>query len=427
MHRKLTSACIILVWLLLLCACKTDISVRSLGQDNVYSLRISASMSNDYASQVYHRLCTEYSSKYGISVTDTNSTLTGLEYKRKIINDFAAGNEPDVFYLSIKDAQTMIENGQIVSVQEILNSYPQYASSIRPEMLESLTDDDGLLWCLPIEASYNGLFCNLDLFESLNLEVPETWGDLIHAVHTFRNADIIPIAAGMSDESGLWADELILSCGAEEHNVSPSSVEQIPASWYSALGSIYSLSSSNAFQTDASVSSVSSARALFANGEAAMLLDSSEAASLFADKDRFVVIPFPAQVPHYGEKHIIIEVTSGYFISKKAWDSPDIRDAAVKFVMHMTEPEAVLELSADGTRYPILKTELLAVEDATTELEKSLLSLVQDAEVHSSLRTRLSATAWTFLASGIVPLVRNTGSISQILIQTVAANSNILP
>ena len=124
---------------------------------------------------------------------------------------------------------------------------------------------------------------------------------------------------------------------------------------------------------------------------------------------------------------MIIEERSGYFISRKAWDNEDTRDAAVRFVMHMTTPEAILELSADGARYPVLRTDLFTVQDGTTEFGRSLLSMVQTAEVHSSLRTRLSPTAWNTLSSGIVPLIRNTGSISQILTQIVTANRNTLP
>ena len=76
---------------------------------------------------------------------------------------------------------------------------------------------------------------------------------------------------------------------------------------------------------------------LFRDKQAAMQLDGSWYAGNIEDTDNTVVIAFPGVPDQKAEAGSLVGgISSGFYITKKAWDDPDKRDAAVKFVMAHT-------------------------------------------------------------------------------------------
>lgn len=103
--------------------------------------------------------------------------------------------------------------------------------------------------------------------------------------------------------------------------------------------------------------------AMFTEGKAAFLLDGSwkvggivgacqsdpnDPATLDVEKlDKFDV----TYVPGKGDRKatdLIGGLTSGYFITRKAWDDPEKRAVAVDFVRHMTSDELVPKFAQHG-------------------------------------------------------------------------------
>ena len=84
---------------------------------------------------------------------------------------------------------------------------------------------------------------------------------------------------------------------------------------------------------------------IFGDGEAAFLIDGSWKVTHFVDNypenlENFAI----SYVPAKGERkasEAIGGISMGYFITKKAWDDPAKREAAVKFVEHMTSDEVL--------------------------------------------------------------------------------------
>ena len=76
---------------------------------------------------------------------------------------------------------------------------------------------------------------------------------------------------------------------------------------------------------------------LFRDKKAAMQLDGSWYAGNIEDTDNTVVIAFPGVPDQKAEAGSLVGgISSGFYITKKAWEDPDKRDAAVKFVMAHT-------------------------------------------------------------------------------------------
>ncbi len=49
-----------------------------------------------------------------------------------------------------------------------------------------MCEHNGKVYTMPFALSSFGIFCNKDMFEEQNLELPESWEDLIQACQTFR-------------------------------------------------------------------------------------------------------------------------------------------------------------------------------------------------------------------------------------------------
>ena len=79
---------------------------------------------------------------------------------------------------------------------------------------------------------------------------------------------------------------------------------------------------------------------LFGDGEAAFLIDGSWKVNYFVDNHGETLEDYViSYVPAKGERkasEAIGGISMGYFITKKAWDDPAKREAAVQFVKHMT-------------------------------------------------------------------------------------------
>ena len=89
----------------------------------------------DAAADTYLGLLKDWQERTGNVVVDVSST-SDEAWKTGVLNDFAAGNEPDVlFYFNGVDANTIVEAGKVVSLEEIRAEYPDYASNMKEDMI----------------------------------------------------------------------------------------------------------------------------------------------------------------------------------------------------------------------------------------------------------------------------------------------------
>lgn len=414
--------CLALAILLLASGCSSAQPQRTLAERQQHALRIAVHLPGNM-DQVIHRRNAAYSTAMNVELNDAGATRSDAEYVTGLINDFAAGNEPDVCFLSITDAATLIENRQVVSLNEITAVYPEFAANLQPEHLMPFTDNDGVVWCIPICSSYQALFCNLDLFEAHGLPLPEDFGTLMADIEAFRKAGVTPIAAGFADGAGLWADHLLLAAGPTDHENAFPGMTEIPMSWYSGLTLLSRLSEARAFPRNAQNKTMDEARADFLSGEAAMILCDGSLAQEAANSDRLRVLPFPNPAPYSGEKHVIIQTDCGFFLSRKAWENPETRARAMAYLQNLTTDEIILELCADGAALPTIRPENIYPADAETQLVFSSLRLACFAQKHTSLSDRLNPAAWEALSQGIAPLTEDVGTLASVLARTAAENA----
>ena len=160
------------------------------------------------------------------------------------------------------------------------------------------------------------------------------------------------------------------------------------------------LRDAGAFPEDTDTIDNELASELFNSKKAAMQLDGSWYAGGLDDQDNTVVVGFPT-IPDgkAPEGAMVGGISSGFYITKKAWEDPDKRDAAVKFVMAHTNKESVTKYWG-GNGQAACAVEPL---DSMTPLGVSGLDYSSAAtSISAPTDSRISQEAYNTLIAGIV-------------------------
>lgn len=286
--------------------------------------------------ETYEGINAALMAEYDYITIEDNSQTSGEEWKATVNADFSVGNEPDVIqFFTDATADTIIATDKLVPLDEIRAEYPEYAADTLDSALAAATNTDGVMRAVPTTGYWEGLFCNKDLFDQYNLELPTDWESLETAIKTFRENDIIPIACSLNEVPHYWIEFLMLySAGVDEYTSVP---ETAPEGWVKGLSMFQTLRDMGAFPDDTDVLDDAFVGELFRDKEAAMQLEGSWYSGNIEDTENTVVIAFPGVPEQKAEAGSLVGgISSGFYITRKAWDDPDKRDAAVKFVMAHT-------------------------------------------------------------------------------------------
>lgn len=295
----------------------------------------------DPNAEVYQAINNELMTEYSYITIEDNSQSSDEEWKAAVNADFSVGNEPDVIqFFTDATADSIIATDKLVSIEEIRAEYPEYAQDTLKSALSAAANTDGVERAVPTTGYWEGLYCNKDLFDEYNLELPTDWESLETAITTFKENGIIPIACSLNNVPHYWIEFLMLyASGEEEYTQIP---ETAPEGWIKGLELFKTLRDMGAFPEDTDTVDDAYTGQLFRDKKAAMQLDGSWYAGNIEDTDNTVVIAFPGVPDQKAEAGSLVGgISSGFYITRKAWDDPDKRDAAVKFVMAHTSQAGV--------------------------------------------------------------------------------------
>ena len=314
----------------------------------------------DGGAGTYKQAIADFEAETGIKINDSSAT-SDETFKARIETDFQAGSEPDVlFFFNGADANSFIEEGKVVSIDDIRAEYPEYADNMNDDLIApSLVD--GKKYAVPVMGFWEGLFCNTEVLEAAGVEVPGadyTWDQFEADCEKIKAAGYTPIAASLSEVPHYWWEYSIFNHTAPgTHLEVPASVEEGNGeAWVEGINDIKDLYEKGYFPENTLSAKDDETFALFTGGKAAFLIDGSwkvggiaaacqsdpeDPATLDAEKlENFTV----TYVPTNGDRKstdLIGGLSMGYYISQKAWDDEAKRDAAVKFVEYMTSDEMV--------------------------------------------------------------------------------------
>jgi len=302
----------------------------------------------DSNAQNYKDSVAEWEAETGNKVDDSSAT-SDEAFKSRIIMDFEAGSEPDVlFFFNGVDANQFVEQGKVVSIDEIREAYPDYAGNMKDDLLGA-SPVDGVNYSVPVNGYWEGMFVNKEVLEAAGVEVPTadtTWDDFLAACEAIKAAGYTPIAASLQEIPHYWFEYAIYNFqDPETHNTVPGSVDdEYGKAWVDGLNDIKALYEAGYFPENTLTATDAETFQLFTGDKAAFLIDGSwkigGIAEAVDDIENFTVV----NVPGKGNRKTTDEIgglSMGYYITRKAWEDEEKRDAAVSFVSHMTSDEVV--------------------------------------------------------------------------------------
>lgn len=340
----------------------------------------------------------EYQAATGVTVED-HSAASNEEWKNKVLTDFMTGSEPDVlFYFTNADADPFINAGKVVSIEEIREEYPDYATNMKESMMAVASD--GLHYAVPSSGFWETLFVNTAVLEQCGVAVPGadyTWEAFLRDCETIKEAGFTPIACSLYEIPHYWFEFAVMNNGSLASHLEVPTLDETGAlrddaasrKWIAALEDIRLLYEAGYFPRNTLTATDAETVALFGRGEAAFLIDGSWKVGYFTKNFPEALDSIQVRfVPGKGERlatDAIGGISMGYFITRKAWEDPQTREAAVEFVFHMTSEEVLgsfvtTEVTAlvNGAAPKGLNTLQSSAADAIVELT-GVVGAVQDA------------------------------------------------
>lgn len=340
--------------------------------------------------QNYEKAYKAFEAATGNTVMDASET-SNEEWKAKVMTDFETGSEPDVlFYFNGVDSNKLIENNKVVSIDEIRAEYPDYASNMKDEMMGA-SPKDGKNYSVPVNGYWEGLFVNKTVLADCGLEVPTastTWDEFMSMCDTIAAKGYTPIACSLQDVPHYWFEYTIFNNGdlTKHSEVPTSATDAAGVRWAAGLADMKSMFEAGFFPKNTLTANDADTFQLMAENKAAFAIDGSWKMGWFEENTEDVSNYTVTYVPGKGDRKasdIVGGLSMGYYITRKAWDDPAKRDAAVAFVQAMTTDEVVNTFGA---------TAITALKNGTTPPDDAN-SLVKDALVLTKNATGITSAA----------------------------------
>lgn len=324
-----------------------------------------------------------WESETGNTVSDSSQT-SDETFKARVAADFQAGSEPDVlFYFNGVDSNSFVEAGKVISIDEIREEYPDYATNMKDELLGA-SPVDGKNYSVPVNGYWEGLFVNKDVLDKAGVEAPDentTWDEFLEMCQKIKDAGYTPIAASLAQVPHYWFEFCIFNYQDKEtHNTLPETADdEYGKAWIDGIGDIKELYEKGYFPDNTLSGTDDETFQGFIDGKSAFLLDGSWKAGGIEEAteniDNFTVTYVPAK-GNRKNTDIIGGLSSGYYITKKAWDDPDKRAAAVSFIEYMTTDEMVSKFA--GTSATALKNGATVDESTLSSLGKDGYAMINN-------------------------------------------------
>lgn len=319
---------------------------------------------NDGNAKNYRDSYKKWEMETGNTVIDM-SVASDPSFKARVAADFETNSEPDVlFFFHGVDANSFIEAGKVVSIDEIRTKYPDYAGNMLEDDLPPSTVD-GKSYIVPVNGYWEALFVNRSILDEAGVAVPGmdyTWEQFLEDCEKIKQAGYIPIAASLGHIPHYWWEYAIYNhTGPNNHLTIPESVDtEIGQAWVAGMNDIKALYEAGYFPVNTLSATDDETFTMFLGGKAAFLLDGSwkvngivtacqsdpgDPETLDTERlSKFDVVYVPGTQDRKAND-LIGGISMGYYITRKAWDDPAKRAAAVSFVSYMTCDEVVVLFS----------------------------------------------------------------------------------
>ena len=239
-------------------------------------------------------------------------------------------------------------------------------------------------------------------------------------VSVFRENDIVPISCALANVPHYWLEHFLLYTSGKEGYLNPGAAA--PEDWVRALALFQVLREAGAFPEDTDSITNEYAGELFVNKKAAMLLEGSWYFPSVTDTENTLVIPFPGVPNQKAEPGAMIgRITSGFYITRSAWNDLNKRDAAVKYVMAHTRRDAVQRYYEAGGGSLVAAADVRALKSRSPLAECAARYVENAPEKLLPTDSRMEPEAYRTLIAGISEV--SAGGSGEELLERVFASA----
>lgn len=345
----------------------------------------------------------------GNTVADTSAT-SDETFKTRVVTDFETGSEPDVlFFFNGADANSFIEAGKVVSIDDIRAEYPEYASNMNDDLIPASLVD-GKKYAVPVNGFWEAMFVNTEVLDAAGVAMPGadyTWEQFMADCQKIKDAGYAPIACALGNIPHYWWDFSIFNhTGPDNHLTIPESVDSEGGqAWVAGMEDIKGLYEAGCFPDNTLSATDDETFAMFTDSKAAFLIDGSwkvggivgacqsdpdDPSTLDAEKlAKFDVTYVPTTGDARKATDLLGGLSMGYYITQKAWEDPDKRAAAVSFISYMTSDELVPVFAqhtasalknapaVDESQFNALQVKAMAMMSGATSLTGAVQDIFQ--------------------------------------------------
>lgn len=309
----------------------------------------------DAGRKTLEKYIAKYEEETGNKVKESAGTADET-WKASVQADFQSNAEPDVlYYFNGVDSDAFVKDGKVVPIDEIKKEFPDYGDNMKEELMVP-SPYDGVVYNIPHVGYWEALYCNKNVLEAAGVDVPSldnyTWDQFIEDCQKVKDAGYTPIALSVQQIPHYWFEYTVLNeNGITNHMDVPKAVDDSTGkAWEAALGDMKELYDKGFFPENTLTATDDEIIQMMGTDEAAFALDGSWRVTWFeenANPDDFVAV-FP---PSKGERKTtdyIGGISSGLFITRKAWNDPNKREACVKLIETLTCDEATFDWASYG-------------------------------------------------------------------------------
>ncbi|MDL2293053.1 ABC transporter substrate-binding protein [Ruminococcaceae bacterium OttesenSCG-928-D13] len=364
--------------------------------DNPVELTVVTSYGQEDGNRgIYEESYKAWEAATGNTVHDSSS-MSNEEWKAQVLSDFEAGSEPDVlFYFAFADGDPLVNGGKVVPIDEIRAEFPDYASNMDDARIPASTAD-GKKYVVPTTGIWEGLFCNNVVLAEAGVTAPTvdtTWDEFLEMCQKVKDAGYTPIAVSLASVPHYWFEFLIMNKGGfADHLQMPTESEAARTAWIEGLEGFRQLYELGYLPDNTLTNTDDEAVLMMAEDKAAFLIDGSWKVGWFksnANSDNYSVTYVPGNSVRSADE-IIGGASMGYMITRKAWDDPDKRAAAVSFIEHMTSDDVVSRMSANNLGTNALKNSP-AITDFPDKISETAYQMATGAAKQSGAVQDLAA------------------------------------
>lgn len=161
--------------------------------DEVVTIEFFQQKSEEGPQKGYQEVINLFHEKYPNITIEMN---TVPDAGKVLTSRVASGDIPPIFsdYPTQMQFKQKVENGFVEKL-----TGQDFLDRVAPASLEMSKANDDEYYALPLSGVFMGMFYNIDIFEENDLQVPETYAELIELCQTLESKDIAPLGLTFKD------------------------------------------------------------------------------------------------------------------------------------------------------------------------------------------------------------------------------------